>query len=122
MELFIKDLYFIINEKPQKGHKIHDLFEELPEEIQEEIFQHHPENYFIAASFMYAGRTPLDKFKSKIRHYGDAFVKWRYSHEYTSLQYEPPFVVELINSITKVTNRIDRTNLDAIRLQRAVSG
>ena len=96
------------------GHKIHELFDQLSEEIQEEIFLNHPENYFIAASFMYLGKTPLDKFKSKIRHYGDAFVKWRYSHEYKALHYESSFAIDLIKSITKVTNRIDAERFEEI--------
>jgi hypothetical protein len=119
LELFLKDLYFVVHGKTLTGHKAHDLFAQLPEKIQEEIFSHHPENYFIAASFMYAGKTPLDKFKSKIHHYGDAFVKWRYSHEYTALDYEPSFAVDLIKAITKVANRIDQSNLNKIRPQRS---
>ena len=106
LELFLKDLYFVVNGVPLSGHKIHKLFDQLTEEIQEEIFQHHPENYFITACFMYPGKSPLDKFKSKIRHYGDGFVKWRYSHEHLALFYETSFVVGLIQSITKVTSRI----------------
>lgn len=118
LELFLKDLYFVTNRKIVKGHKIHELFNQLSEEIQEEIFLHHPENYFIAASFMYPGKTPLDKFKSKIHHYGDAFVKWRYSHEHKALHYESSFVVDLIKSITKVTNRIDRIKFDAMKAKK----
>lgn len=122
LELFLKDLYFVANGEPLKGHKIHELFGRLSEEIQEEIFQHHPENYFIAASFMYPGKTPLDKFKSKIRHYGDSFVRWRYSHEHAALHYEPSFIIDFIKAITKITNRIDRINLDNILAKRAAGG
>lgn len=122
LELFLKDLYFVVNGEALTGHKIHELFDQLPEEIQEKIFQHHPENYFVAASFMYPGETPLDKFKSKIRHYGDSFVKWRYSHEYTALQYEPSFAIDLIKSITKITSRIDQINLSRIISERTAGG
>lgn len=119
LELFLKDLHAALGIKPKKEHKILGLFDHLPEKIQEEIFQYHPENYFIAASFMYPGKTPLDKFKSKIRHYSDSFVKWRYSHEHSALQYEPTFAVDLIKAITKVTNRIDCINLETAMARKA---
>lgn len=119
LELYLKDLYFVVTGEPLIGHKTHELFDKLPEEIQKEIFLHHPENHFITKCFMYQGKTPLDKFKSKIRQYGDAFVKWRYSHEHTALQYESSFAVNLIKSIIKVTNRIDRLNLDKAMRKRA---
>ena len=118
LELFLKDLYFVVHGETLSGHKAHELFAQLPKEIQEEIFSHHPENYFIAASFMYAGKTPLDKFKSKLHYYGDAFVKWRYSHEYTALNYEPSFAIDLIAAITKVTDRLDRIKFDNPKSQR----
>lgn len=40
LELYIKDLFFVINGKAPRGHNIYKLYEKLPENIKLEIFNH----------------------------------------------------------------------------------
>lgn len=111
LELFLKDLHFALNRGKVGGHRIIELFNELPEEIQLEIVEHHTcKNGSLF--FGSLAKSPLDKFKTKLDEINNSFVKWRYSHEFSTLRYDIGFVTELIEVIKKIVCRIDAKNVD----------
>lgn len=90
VELYIKDVHYAVKGKAPRGHDILKLFEELPEQIQQEIFAHHTITEY-GWSFV--------EFKREIKAISDGFEKWRYSHEVTTLRYNTYFALVFIESL-----------------------
>lgn len=110
LELFLKDLHFSLGKKI-RGHEIRELFVQLPEDIQQEIVGYHLHERG-SPFFSYQAKTPRDKLMTKVDEVSDGFMKWRYSHERSSLHYDISFVLEFIDTIKSVTTRIDRMRVN----------
>ena len=95
VELYIKDVHYVIRGKSPRGHNILKLFEKLPDEIQQQIFSHH--------SIAHYGWN-FDEFKQEIIAISDGFEKWRYSHETTTLRYNSYFALVFIEAMKTVTS------------------
>ena len=94
VELHIKDVHYAISGEPPRGHNILNLFKELPEWAQREIF-HHPS----IAQYRW-GST---EFEEQLRRISDGFERWRYAYESASLRYESYFALVLIEATRSVT-------------------
>lgn len=124
IELYIKDLHFVISEKaPPQGHNILELFRELPDNIQEEI-RHRPSIQKIV-TFYSMQKFPLyipkdknkkpitDILEQKIFSISDAFEKWRYSYESifpdsgkgNSLKYDTSFALDFVEAVKSVADK-----------------
>lgn len=122
VELYIKDLHFIVNGEVPRGHNILELFRMLPKGIQEEI-----RNYFSIQNVInfysmqkFSLYTPTDKSKRpitdalelKIYSISEAFEKWRYSYESmfpdsdkgNSLKYDIGFALAFIEAVKSVAD------------------
>ena len=93
VELYIKYLHYKITKESPRGHDILKLFLNLPESVQQRIFTYH--------SIAKYGWN-FSQFKNEIQAISDGFKKWRYSHEYTSLQYNNYFALVFIEAIKSV--------------------
>jgi HEPN domain-containing protein len=90
VELYIKDVHYAVNGKAPRDHDILKLFEELPEQMQRDIFAHHAITEY-GWSFV--------EFKREIEAISDGFQKWRYSHEVTSLRYNTYFALVFVEAL-----------------------
>lgn len=117
VELYIKDLYSVIEGKVPRGHNIFKLFEKLPEKIQQEIFSHDSisQNPFITRGDGFSPKSftsdysAFDGFTDHIKAISNGFEGWRYSYESTTLQYNNFFAEAFIEAMKSVANRA-RTN------------
>ncbi|MGH1379275.1 MAG: HEPN domain-containing protein [Alphaproteobacteria bacterium] len=115
VELYIKELHFVIKGKAPYRHNILELFRKLPEETQQEI-RNYPSMQKLTV--YYSMHTPLyipqDKKKNPItdvleQHLckiSDAFEKWRYSYEHGTLVYEESIALALIESIKSISDNL----------------
>lgn len=114
LELYLKNLHYVINGKSPRGHNILKLFEKLPEEIQQKIFVHDAitQNPFNTRGDIFSPEgfsgsySAYDRFIGQVKAISDGFEKWRYSHENSILRYDVSFalaLIESIKSISKVT-------------------
>lgn len=114
LELYIKDLYYAISGEAIRGHKILDLFEELPEHIQKEIFSYeaisknpfHTRGDIFSPKRFSSAYTTYDGFIDQIKAISDGFEKWRYSYENRSLKYDVSFALALIEAIKSATGKV----------------
>ena len=114
LELYIKDLYYALNVKAPRSHKILKLFEELPEQIQKEIFAYDSisQNPFFIRGNMFSTKrferdfSPYDGFIEKLEEINDGFQKWRYSYESAALHYDVSFALALIESIKSAAGKV----------------
>lgn len=110
LELYIKDLHLTVNDKAPRGHDILKLFEGLPEDVRQQVFEHKTISQnpcAIRPSMMLPVKksdTAYDGFIQQIKLISDGFVKWRYSYEAGTLQYNEWFAVALIKAIASVTD------------------
>jgi hypothetical protein len=111
VELYIKELHHVLNKKPPRGkdgHNILKLFEGLPPDVRQQIFAHdsfsqHP--FVTHANIFSAGKlSAYEGFISQIDAISDAFEKWRYSYESTTLHYESSFALAFIEAVKSTTN------------------
>ncbi len=117
VELYLKDLHYVVRGKALRSHNILELFEELPEQIQQEIFAHDSisQNPFITRGDGFSLKrftsdySAFDGFIDHIKAISKGFEKWRYSYESTSLQYNNFFAEAFIEAMKSVANRA-RTN------------
>ena len=95
VELYLKAVFEVLGKK-QRGHNIRKIFEKLPEEAQQEIFNIHMKNVHQAT---------LEHYKERMDVISDGFEKFRYSHEHQSLTYHKRFALEMINAMKEfITN------------------
>ncbi|MFA7275885.1 MAG: hypothetical protein WC043_03680 [Pseudobdellovibrionaceae bacterium] len=112
VELYIKDLHFVLTSKPARGHNILNLFEALPLEIRQEIFSQNSinQNPFTTRGDIFSPKrfsetyTPYERFIDQIQTISKGFEKWRYSYESTTLRYDSSFALALIEAIRSVAN------------------
>lgn len=112
LELYIKNLHYVINGKVPRGHKILKLFEELPKEIQQKIFAHDAisQNPFNIRGNIFSPKlfsrsyTAYDRFIDQVKAISGGFEKWRYSHESSTLRYDVSFALALIEAIKSISN------------------
>ena len=97
VELYIKNLHYVITSEAPRGHNILALFEDLPEATQQEIFIHH--------SIAKYGWN-LSEFKEEIRAISDGFEKWRYSYEVPTVRYNSYFALVFVEAVRTAADRI----------------
>jgi len=99
IELYIKDVHLAVAGEAPRGHDILSLFEQLPEQVQQEVF-HHPsiENY----------GWSFEAFKLEIKQISNGFEKWRYSHESAALQYNSYFALVFLEALISTASSIRR--------------
>lgn len=124
IELYLKEVYFLLNEEPPRGRDGHDilkLFQRLPEEIQHEVFSH---DVIISQSPWLTGDifspkryteppNPFDGFLYEIQLISKGFTDWRYSHEKSNLRYNSGFAESFITAVQSVSDRIKGENRKA---------
>lgn len=116
IELYIKELHFKVKDKVPKGHNILKLYEELPEDIRQEIFTHKEisQNPFNTRGDIFSIRkfdrsyTPYERFLDQLKAISDGFIKWRYSYENGSLQYDVGFALSFIEAVKSTTDLIGK--------------
>jgi len=118
VELYIKDLHFVLKGKAPRGHNILKLFRDLDEGIQEEIRYHASIQKILAfhSTQMFPLYIPKDKnkhpitdiFEQQIHKISDAFVKWRYSHESGTLRYDESFALAFIEAVKSAAGNARR--------------
>jgi hypothetical protein len=110
VELYIKELYHVLSIKPPHSHKILRLFEGLPECVRQQIFAHDSisQNQFTTRGNIFSPRklSAYEGFISQIEAISDAFEKWRYSYESTTLRYESWFALAFIEAVRSATDNI----------------
>lgn len=112
VELYIKDLHFLLRGDAPKKHDIFKLFDSLPQSIQQEICDHTSirENPLMTKGDLlspkYYSQTynRHDRFIDQMKAISSGFQKWRYSYESTILTYDSSFALALINAIKSVAN------------------
>ena len=110
VELYIKNLYSILDKKAPRTHNILKLFEGLPEDIRQKVFDHKsigqtPWNGDIFNPKRYSGDySSEDRVVDEIKAISDGFEKWRYSHEHTNLRYNKGFALAFIKALTSVAD------------------
>jgi hypothetical protein len=116
IELYIKDIYDAIKAEPIRSHSILKLFENLPENIQVEIFSHGEigtQNPWVVFGSPFAPKCSrnnigiTDLFIYEINAISDAFTEWRYSHEgkRAMLHYNTGFALSFIKAIKSVCDK-----------------
>lgn len=90
VELYIKCLHYMISQEIPRGHNILNLFKKLPNQSQQELFNH-------PAIVKYGWN--FDKFEQMIDSISDSFEKWRYSYESQSLTYNSYFASVFVKAI-----------------------
>lgn len=116
LELYIKDLLSKAKGKAPREHSILKLFNKLPENIRQEIFAHDSmsQNPFNTRGDLFSPKrftseySAYDRFIDQIKAISDGFVKWRYSYESTTLQYDISFALALIESIKSVAKDVSK--------------
>lgn len=114
VELYFKDLHLVVTGKAPRGHNILKLFEQLPEQVKQEIFDHDSisQNPFVTRGDILStkrftdGYSAYNGFIDQLKTISDGFAKWRYSYESTSLQYNTSFALSLIESVKKAADNI----------------
>lgn len=87
-ELYLKAVYIFENNKESRNiHSYHDLLAQLSEQTQEQV------------EHTYSCNDRKDCFSDAIKHYGDAFTKWRYRHEIVNADSNVYDFVALIDAI-----------------------
>lgn len=125
VELYIKDIYCVLNiELPRgkDGHDILKLFEKLPEPIRQRIFVHDSisQNPFMTRGDLFSPQifsrdySSYDRFRDQLKAISDAFVKWRYAYEHTTLSYDISFALSFIEAA--------KSTADSIRVQSKCGG
>ena len=90
VELYVKYLHYEITHEAPRGHNILTLFKNLPERVQQKIFSHPSVTKY---GWVFA------EFEKQIEAISDGFEKWRYSHEFTTLQYNTYFALVFIEAV-----------------------
>lgn len=113
LELHIKYLHFLTNNKIPRGHNILKLFRQLPKQTKKDIFNHKSisENPFnirgdlLSPQYYSKKYSQYDRFLDQIKEISDGFEKWRYSYESASLKYDSSFALSLIEAVKSVSNQ-----------------
>ena len=90
VELYIKNVHYVANSEAPRGHDILKLFEDLPDQVQREIYTH-------PAIAEY--HWDIEEFIQEIKSISDGFEKWRYSHEVSTLRYNTYFALIFIEAL-----------------------
>jgi hypothetical protein len=109
VELYIKDIYYALNKKRPHGHNILKLYKDLPQQVKEQIFAHDSisQNPFITRGSIFSPKTSAyDGFLSQIETISDGFIKWRYSYESITLNYDVSFALSLIEAFKSTADSI----------------
>lgn len=108
VELYIKELYQVLNLEPPHSHKISQLFEKLPEYARQQIFAHASisQNPFATGGSIFSSGklSAYERFITRLAAISNAFEKWRYSYESTTLHYESWFAIALIEAVKSVAD------------------
>jgi hypothetical protein len=97
LELYLKELYQALSGKEsERVHKIAELFSQLPCQK--------TKDFIIEA----CGVSNAD-FDQNLHAISDAFVKWRYAHEYGSVSFMPEFSLKLTQAVKQAIENI-KTN------------
>lgn len=97
-ELFLKLLLAIYKINNKRCHKLKELFDLLPTEVQENINEKLFEGY--------GGRTKNDFGIEYIQLISDAFTEWRYGYEKNRLQNETGFMFLFCNILKKESEMV----------------
>lgn len=100
VELYIKNLHYVLTNEAPRGHNILALFNDLPEPTQREILSFH--------SIAKYGWN-MSEFKNEIGAISDGFEKWRYSYEVTTVRYNSYFALVFVEALRSAA-------MDRIRL------
>ncbi len=92
VELYLKAVFEALGAK-QKGHHIRKLFDRLPIDVQNELFN-------IQMKSVY-GAT-LDDYKKWINIISNGFEEFRYSYEYKELEYHRGFALGMIATMEQL--------------------
>lgn len=120
VELYIKDLHFVLKGKAPRGHNILKLFERLPEQVKQEIFAHNliSGNPFVGRGSVFSVKkftrsfTAYDGFIERLEEISNGFEKWRYSYESASLQYEEWFALAFIEAVKSAANNAQTRSVE----------
>lgn len=97
-ELYLKYFLFCLHIESKsfiKEHNLHKLFKLLPDELQADIINCHPQN-----------NITRDEFELDLKELGEAFTEFRYSYEKDSLAFSAQFIVELFVELYERTEPI----------------
>lgn len=111
VELYIKDLHFVLKGKAPRGHNIFKLYEGLPEQTKQNIFAHDSisQNPFVARGVVFPRKAitnSYEGFLSQIQAISDGFEKWRYSYESSTLRYDEWFALAFIEAVKAAADNI----------------
>ena len=98
VELYLKNLHYVVTGEVPRGHNILKLFKELPEGVREKVIEH--------PSILNYGWTADDGLKNEIEAISDGFEKWRYSYESNALRYNIGFARTFITALVAVADAI----------------
>ena len=97
VELYIKNLHYVLTNEAPRGHKILALFDDLPEPTQREIL-----SYGSIAKYGWN----MSELREEIRAISDGFEKWRYSYEITTVRYNEYFALVFVEALRSAADRI----------------
>lgn len=110
VELYIKELYCALNMPLPRSHKILQLFQGLPPDVQQQIFAHDSisQNPFATRGTILSPKrlSAYDGFISQIEAISKAFEEWRYSYEHTTLRYDEGFALVFLEAVKSTTDNI----------------
>ena len=112
IELYIKDLHYLVSGNVPRGHNILRLHKKLPEEVRLQIFNHeairlnpfHVRGNIFSPKLYSKSYTPEERFLDQLKAISDGFEKWRYSYESTPLNYDEGFALALIEALKFVAD------------------
>lgn len=102
-ELFFKYYLYcchVDSKKFVRLHDLYDLFKLLPEDLQSEIIDCHPE------------KRSKDDFELNLKELGKAFIEFRYSFEKTSIAFAAKFLALLFEELCERTQPMDFQKVD----------
>jgi len=106
VELYVKAVYQAFDIKAKNVHNILELFNGLPQEIQNRIFEIHMPNSY---------NTTLETYKTRIAVISRGFEELRYFHEKKTANYHQNFAQEMIISIKKLLTEKGTKNQPDLR-------
>ena len=123
VELYIKHLHTVVNDKAPKGHNILRLFRTLPKNIKSEIKKvpamektilfYSKEIRKTYPNVDKKGPPITDIFEQQLYMISNAYQEWRYSYERGAVRYDTGFALEFISALRSVANRLQENKSKA---------
>ena len=82
VEMYLKLLCVLSTGSYTKGHKLDDIFRSLPEEFQKNLI----------------AKYVNTNFETDISNVSNAFIEWRYEHEYEALTINPQLLINIASA------------------------